>query len=593
MSRRRSRHPVADDSVDILHILKSNKRGTNISHLLDYQLPRYSSDYVPDSTTPVTSNAKYRKKKVSNHLHLEGMAYINANYKFILSHSIDVIDPSIPPDEKDIVRVIVNNGDYHCPICLGDDFVAPRMTRCGHIFCYTCILSLFDATKNDPKQLKKNPNLATNCVVPCPLCSSFIKEKHRLLPVLVDPRPIKEGSQNLQGKKVTLTLMCHPYNSINAIPVFRYLTADKINQGVIPVPSLATPRDYYHYDEIKYNRLLSCTSKFTKDALLFDQENLRTQKYVDVQEYGADPKWFDLALELIDTQIAQLANDENEDKDTSIDFSEFSIGDDSYKRQWTSEDEMFYYYECLPINSRQLYVLSNLDMRVIRQLYLGNGMAKVTQSESVDANIQLPFELDVQVENVIDTQINEETLNKAKFLSHYPLGKELCILEIDWKKNGNYPPGLTPDLLKKVQTRSKNFKSKNKAEEKARIIGEKKREKETFKPWMQEEEQQHQELSSLGTSKKQEKAKANLAHLNYEGLQRPEKSDGKFKSTVWGTHIPVIVDPEEEARKRLQEEEAAKEFNELVNQAKQEQGQNGSNGNGGKKGKKKKIVIPL
>jgi len=28
---------------------------------------------------------------------------------------------------------------YECPICLEDHLLAPRMTKCGHIFCGTCI----------------------------------------------------------------------------------------------------------------------------------------------------------------------------------------------------------------------------------------------------------------------------------------------------------------------------------------------------------------------------------------------------------------------------------------------------------------------
>ncbi|KAJ9119677.1 hypothetical protein QFC22_003387 [Naganishia vaughanmartiniae] len=50
-----------------------------------------------------------------------------------------------------------------CPICLGHP-IAPRMTKCGHIFCFPCILHYF--------QLSDIPKTAK-----CPICGDIIQER--------------------------------------------------------------------------------------------------------------------------------------------------------------------------------------------------------------------------------------------------------------------------------------------------------------------------------------------------------------------------------------------------------------------------------
>ncbi|EEA06630.1 uncharacterized protein CMU_013040 [Cryptosporidium muris RN66] len=78
------------------------------------------------------------------------------------------------PDDEDFVQ---------CPICLESDLVSPRITRCGHIFCWPCILR--NIYEKDLKYL---------CHCKCPICFSSVILKE-LVPVRFQPiRVIKCGS---------------------------------------------------------------------------------------------------------------------------------------------------------------------------------------------------------------------------------------------------------------------------------------------------------------------------------------------------------------------------------------------------------------
>lgn len=63
------------------------------------------------------------------------------------------------------------------------------------------------------------------------------------------------------------------------------------------------------------------------------------------------------------------------------------------------------------------------------------------------------------------------------------------------------------------------------------------------------------------------------------------------KKSVWGTHVPIVIDPEEEA---LREEET-RQFEEMLRRAKDQAVEsNVSKGKKGKKGRRVKMVpLPL
>lgn len=592
---RRLRHgEPSEGERDLDKLLRRSTKGQDISHLIHYDSsPRVTNPSQNNDQRHHRNRRRPKQTHFTSHLHLEGMTYINANYSFILKRdghfNSQLLDPSIPPNENEIIRVLVNNGDYHCPICLGDEFVAPRMTKCGHIFCYPCILSLFEAIRNDPKALKNNPSLKHTLSVPCPLCSNIIKEKHTLLPVLIDPREAVLKSPVGSNFHVPLTLMYKPHGAINATPMAKYLQEGTTFHGLAELPLDVTPMNWYKNEVCMYNRLILTTGNFEIDCLNHEKGNLKTQKLIDVETYGSDGVWFDKAIEKIDQIINSIpTNLSNSLKDMKLSSSTNTI-----PGFWPPESNAFYFYQYDLPNSKQTYIISNLDTRVIRYLYLGSATAELDLTPMGSQLPTLPLEIIATVENINGefSQVTPETASKFKFLGHYPMGKDVSVLEIDWVETlGSTESLVGSDLYKKLQLRSKQTNDKNKYEEKERIRGDKLREREVQKSFSNERDEENVEQDFEIVTKK--KGKSNKA-LETWGAQKPITSKPntstndtkKFSKTVWGTYIPIVVDPEEEARMLQDQRETQMEIENAIREATEA---------AGKKGKKpRKIYLKL
>ncbi len=79
--------------------------------------------------------------------------YLNANHQFLLFNGSSVraclADPDylVEWDDVDVVIVGVDEKDIMCPICLSPA-ICSRVTSCGHIYCFVCILRHFGPEKN-------------------------------------------------------------------------------------------------------------------------------------------------------------------------------------------------------------------------------------------------------------------------------------------------------------------------------------------------------------------------------------------------------------------------------------------------------------
>jgi len=127
------------------------------SLLLNFQ---YEYTYQPQeqyrSQRPKTLSVREKKRLKQN--------YLQGNFKFFVSPDFDLDIKYIDPNqeikwEKLIQLIYITTNMINCPICLNDhyDLKLPKITKCGHIFCWPCIVKHLSFQK--PK---------------CPLCDEIV-----------------------------------------------------------------------------------------------------------------------------------------------------------------------------------------------------------------------------------------------------------------------------------------------------------------------------------------------------------------------------------------------------------------------------------
>ncbi|RKP03968.1 hypothetical protein CXG81DRAFT_23381 [Caulochytrium protostelioides] len=140
--------------------------------------------------------------------------FVDANYQFVLRDSGDygayLSDPDLAVIWSDVVQVQVPNLDnaIHCPICL-DEPKAPKVGRCGHVFCWSCILHYLSH--------------ADGKAIDCPVCHAKIRSDE-LKSVRLQNRFSKQSvmATGPDPSPIEMTLMKRSTGSTVAVPVAQH-----------------------------------------------------------------------------------------------------------------------------------------------------------------------------------------------------------------------------------------------------------------------------------------------------------------------------------------------------------------------------------
>ncbi|KAF5385299.1 hypothetical protein D9615_001179 [Tricholomella constricta] len=148
----------------------------NMNHLLNFTLP-------PRQARPPVSLPRRSRKTGTQQGVWNKERFVNAQYRFVMDptgdYTVHFADPDIFFQWQDILQVIVprssalasasasaqldkGEGNTTCPICLSPP-TAPRMTKCGHVFCFPCILHYLSTSDNKWAR--------------CPICFDSVHER--------------------------------------------------------------------------------------------------------------------------------------------------------------------------------------------------------------------------------------------------------------------------------------------------------------------------------------------------------------------------------------------------------------------------------
>lgn len=367
----------------------SSRRGqTSITHLLSYTAPRHFRDHSYHTRS-------YRRHSAwgsgSGHHAADKSRYVHANYRFIVSpdgaYAKHAADVDLLLDWSHVLQIIASpeSQSASCPICLSDP-VAPRMAKCGHIFCLACLIRFMNSSSGDDEKSGKGSRWNK-----CPICEDII--------YLHEVRPVRfytgqESALPRVGDDVILRLMARNANSNLALPWEG--GAEVLNSGNdIPWHFAANVLDYA--------RIMKGTAEYMDGQ--FDEEvaALLRQEKEDEMLFGQDGEW---------TQRAIKAVKATKERTEGLGNAETAGSEPGPSKQPASAD--FYFYSSPP----HLY-LSPLDIRILKTKY--------------GTFSNFPSTLLPRVEHISTGHVVDDVLRKrAKYLGHLPHGCVISFLECDW-----------------------------------------------------------------------------------------------------------------------------------------------------------------
>ncbi|KAK3305371.1 uncharacterized protein B0T15DRAFT_194933 [Chaetomium strumarium] len=422
-------HIDDEDAMAEIRALRnaSSRRGqTSITHLLNYALPPR-----PDERYYASYSRSYRRNPswgVGSGYHAADKArYIHANYRFVVNPKGNYMAQAADADEHinwdDVFQVIASTESQQasCPICLSEP-VAPRMAKCGHIFCLPCLMRFMNTSAGEQQEKKQNRWRK------CPICEDSV--------YLSDVRPVRfyagqECPLPRVGDDVILRLMVRNAKSTLALPKE---SATEALQSSEDVP--------WHFaaNVLDYARIMRGTSDYMAEQFDREIEDLTKQEKEDELLYHEDNEWTQKAIRAIRTAKEKVV----ESSETEMDIPTTLPGSSSAKQV----EQDFYFYTSPP----HLY-LSPLDIRILKTKY---------GSFSAFPSTLLP-----RVEHISTGHVVDEPLRKrAKYLGHLPRGCLISFLECDW--TDIVPPEILATFSEEIERRRKRNREKAIQEERER-----------------------------------------------------------------------------------------------------------------------------
>lgn len=288
----------------------SRKGQTSITHLMSFALPprpqsQYHNHYSHarngrrnptwglGSGYHAVDKARYDGIFVLIRSLLTPYRYVHANYRFIVNPNGDyhaqAVDADVPLDWSMVLQVLASAQTQaaSCPICLSEP-VAPRMAKCGHIFCLPCLLRYMHSTDDTMPIPEKKARWKK-----CPICwdSVYVSET----------RPVRwftgqEAEAPQEGGDVVLRLIMRQPGSTLALP----------RDGADALPKTEDIPWYFAAEVIDYARVMKGTEDYMAAQFNDEIEQLKLQEREDELMFGEETQWTKKAVATITDSIARL-----------------------------------------------------------------------------------------------------------------------------------------------------------------------------------------------------------------------------------------------------------------------------------------------
>ncbi len=184
------------------------------------------------------------------------------------------MDADVHLDWSNVLQILVSaqSQSSNCPICLSTP-VAPRMAKCGHIFCLPCLIRFMHSSDDTMPIPEKKARWKK-----CPICWDII--------YVSETRPVRwftgqEGERPQEGADVVLRLIMRQPGSTLALPRDGAESLDKAED--IPW--------YFAAEVMDYARVMKGSEDYMTDQYDKEVEALQQQEKEDELMFGEETQW--------------------------------------------------------------------------------------------------------------------------------------------------------------------------------------------------------------------------------------------------------------------------------------------------------------
>ncbi|XP_074643050.1 E3 ubiquitin-protein ligase RNF10-like [Tubulanus polymorphus] len=238
---------VSDNyEAEIGSALMTGSKKQNLNHLLNFKYTARETQRGR-ATRGYGSAGGTRHKNWTKPARYNKEQFLQANCQFIVRDDCDYSIYSADPDtlvEWDFIQQVrtCSHEESSCPICLYPP-VAAKITRCGHIYCWACMLHYLSLDEDNK----------------CPICFE---------PVLQNDLKSVVATQTHQfsvGEEITMRLMKKAKGSAIALPIAQWQDCTK-------------PLTMKAYSGTKFSKLLLATKEDIQDIIDGERLGLNQQK---------------------------------------------------------------------------------------------------------------------------------------------------------------------------------------------------------------------------------------------------------------------------------------------------------------------------
>ena len=459
--------------------VNSRKGQTSITHLMNFTLPP-RPQYQYQHFNHRHNQTRNRNWGLGSGYHaIDKARYVHSNYRFIVrpdkEYHAQTVDADVYVSWEAVLQVLasVETQEASCPICLSTP-VAPRMAKCGHIYCLPCLIRYMHSTDDTNPVPEKRARWNK-----CAICEDSI--------YISDTRPVRwihghDVSMLREGGDILLKLLKREPGTTLAVPRD---TAESYGRSEdIPWFNVAGMLEYARfmkggedYIAAQYDQeIADIHTQAKEDELMFGDENTWTRKAV-------------LAIEDLKQKLTGLGNPPTSVSTTNTPAKQSTIlesrgpADEEQTPNLAAAIEgllinqassptksmpvpsraghgstrppsnSFYFYHASPN-----FFLSPLDIRILKAAF-GDFSA-------------FPSTILPRVERISTGHIIDDDLRKrAKYMAHLPYGFEVTFLECDW--TDVISPAILEQFQEDISTRRKKNSEKEAREERDRIRAEK------------------------------------------------------------------------------------------------------------------------